>query len=131
MQDKGQSQTEVCGMADCPSKECHNRLTGMQKTLFGEDGTKGVVGCLKSKVSKAALWTALIILGIPFFATGVKVWFGTETAAMRFADVQAVAALRERMSVHEVQFKSLCDSLTDIKKTLDEVRADVKNLERP
>jgi hypothetical protein len=103
-------------------------MTGMQKTLFGEDGTRGLVGCVKSKVSKTALWTALVVIGIPLFMTGAKVWFGTESATMRFADVQAVAALRERVSNQEIQFKALCDSLAQITKTLDEVRLDVKAL---
>lgn len=132
MQGVGQSLDQRCGdMADCPNKECHNRMTGMQKTLFGEDGTSGLVGLVKSKVSKAALWTAIIILGIPFFVTGIRVWFGTESAALRFADVQAVAVLRERVSIHEIQFKALCESLARFEKTLDEVRSDVKALGKP
>lgn len=112
-------------MAGCPSKECHDNLAEVKEAVFdSKDG-------LRSKVSKAVLWTVIVVLGIPFFATGIRVWFGTETAAMRFADVQAVSALRERVSVQETQFKALCESLAEIKATLNEVRHDVKALEKP
>lgn len=109
-------------MPDCPSKECHDNLTDVRTTVYDEKSG------LRSKVSKAAIWIALTVIGLPLYATGVKVWFGNETAAMRFADQQVVSALRERVSIQEIQLKSLCESLIRFEKTLNEVRSDVKAL---
>lgn len=116
-------------MAGCPSKECHDNLTEVRSAVF--DHTHG----LRSKVSKIAVWLALTVIGIPLlgtgFATGIKVWFGNETATMRFADQQMVSTLKERVNGHDIQYKFLCESLLDMKKTLDEVRLDVKALGKP
>ena len=106
-------------------------MTGFRKTLFGDDGTGGVVGCLKNKVSKTALWTVIVVIGIPLFITGVKVWSSNEASELRFAAATEMHAIKERMSVSEAHFKSMCESLADIKLTLIEVRKDIKRLDRP
>ena len=115
-------------MTECPNKECHDNLAEVRAAVFGKNG-------LRSKVSKVAIWIALTAIGLPLFATGfatgIKIWFGTETAAMRFADLQAVAVLRERVTSQEIQYRFLCDSLTDIKGTLSEMRREIKGIDKP
>jgi len=112
-------------MTDCPNTECHENLTAVRNVVFDEKHG------LRTKVSKIAVWIAITVIGIPLFITGIKVWFGTETAAMRFADLTAMSALRERVSAQEIQYKFLCDSLSEMKITLNELRRDVKALDKP
>lgn len=115
-------------MADCPNKECHDNLSEVRAAVYGKSG-------LRSKVSKIAVWIALTAIGVPLFATGfatgIKVWFGNETAAMRFADLRAVSVLREKVIAQEIQYNFLCTSLNEIKATLTEMRRDLKAIEKP
>jgi len=118
-------------MAECPSKECQKNMQGMKKSLYGEDGTAGVVGCMKKMVTKKAAWTGFLLIGIPLLITGVKVWSGQNADPLKYAKKEDVIELQIRASLIEERYAHISEALKRLEKKLDETKKDLlKEIER-
>ena len=118
-------------------EDTKNELDGIKKTLYGTDGTGGVVGCLKKKVStRTAIWI-LVAIGFPMIAGGLQVWSSQNSDHLRFVAKTEAAAMKDRLTrceegkeaiLQELQrmnarFDKHCD---DMKEQLQEIQKDMK-----
>jgi len=104
----------------CP-KECQNELKhidgdlkGYSKTLYGDDGTSGLVSCVKSKVSKKTLvgWVGPVV-GILAMCTvaGFTAWGNAKDE--RKENKSSIAVIQNDM---QNKFNALEKSMDEIKR---------------
>ena len=113
---------------DCPNEECHSNVEGMRKTLFGPDGLSGVAACVKNAVPKKWLWIGFVVIGIPLLVTGIKVWFGQESAHLRYAPLSAQSVLSARMDVADERYAHICAALQRLEKMQAEMKEELKTI---
>ena len=101
-------------MTDCEHPKCHEAIRL----------------CLKDKVSKKAMWTAIIVIGFPLLITGVKVWSQQEGDKLRYSTKEEAAKFRERQSEIAETVRSINKDIDEIKKSQEENRRDVKEILR-
>lgn len=115
-------------MTNCPDPECQSTLHKIEEALYGKDGTGGLVRCVANKVPKKWLYIIIGVIAIPSISTGVKLWSDNQSAGMRFADKQAVAAQNERVAKLESSYTLLYEAIKELKANQYEMRRDIKNI---
>ena len=120
-------------MAKCPNEDCkenfEKKVDGHSKTLYGPDGTGGVVACIKSKVSKKtmAFWT-LGLLGVLTTVTiaGLNSW--GQAKDERKENKSSIAVIQNDV---QNKFNALEKSMDEIKsKQIDpkELLMEIRNI---
>ena len=112
----------------CPAPECHEQLQGLKKAIYGEDGKSGIVGCLKDKVPKKWLWTALGISLIPSISFTASVYYKTRASDLMYAAKPVVAELTNRINLLEYKDQELRAILHRIEESQLEMQKDIKKL---
>lgn len=124
-------------MGECPSKECHNRVDGHHRTLYGPDGRSGVTAdlikkadksCLKEYVKKppvALVAVILTVILVPTVVTGVKVWSGQEMSPHIYAKKEQVSDHETRISVAEERYKQIQQDIVEIKTAIKDQKKDI------
>lgn len=115
-------------MGECPSKECHERVIGHHRTLYGLDGTGGIVGCMKQFVKKKTVWIALIAIGIPLIVTGIKVWSSQEQSVLKYATIECITDLDKRITRNEDRFEYIDATMTRIERIQNEIKKEIKKM---
>ena len=122
-------------MAEYPSKECHNRVNGHHRILYGPDGRRGVTAdlikkadktCLKEYVKKppvALVAVILTVILVPAVLTGVKVWSGQEMSPHIYARKEKISDHEAGIRVVEEQYKQIQQDVREIKEAIKEVKA--------
>ena len=118
-------------MAECPNPECRQNVEGLRHTVYGKDGMHGLVACIKDKVPKKWLWTGFTVLGLPLFITGIKVWSGQESDALRYAPLGRVVELERRQDIADERYTYICDALKKIEAAQEEMRHELRGLYMP
>ena len=80
----------------CKTKfdEHEKDITGIKKSMFGDDGLGGVLGCLKDKVSKKTLMViALAMAG--FIIAGLTAWGGAKDE--RKENKQSISVIQKEL----------------------------------
>lgn len=96
----------------CPAPDCHEQLRL----------------CLKDKVPKKWLWTALGISLIPSISFTASVWYKTQASALLYAPKAAVADLTNKINLLEYKDQELRATLHRIEKNQLEIQKDIKKL---
>ena len=122
------STKEGLGVTNCPDPECQSTLHKIEEALYGKDGTGGLVRCVANKVPKKWLYAILGAIAIPVISIGAKIWSDNQSAIMRFADKQAIAAQNERIVKLESSYAMLYDAIKELKDNQYEMRRDIKNI---
>lgn len=99
-------------MDDCQSPKCHENMSTAMNKL----------------VSKRALWTFCVIIGIPLFATGIKVWSQSESSHLQFAGRGEMVEIEKKQIETQTVVKSLTDSIKNIRESQDEIQKDIKRI---
>ena len=86
-------------------------INGLRKSMFGEDGIGGALGCLKDKVSKKALIAIAIVMS-GFIVAGLTAWGNS----------------KENISKNKESISVIQSELTHIKETTDNIE---KNQMKP
>lgn len=93
------------------SDEVHEDIESIKKTLYGIDGTGGIVGCLKKKVStRVAMWIIACFI-LPMVVTGIGVWSAQSSDPLRYASIGTVNMLEQRMILCEERYNTLIKAL--------------------
>ena len=112
----------------CPDPECHKRLEGMASTLYGSDGTGGVVGCLKEKVPKKWIWIIVLAFGLPALAFGANLWHKSNSRELEFAQKEVVNDHEVRLRVQENRYEEIIETMKQLKRNQEEMRKDIRKL---
>lgn len=126
----------------CPSKECHEKMDGHHRTLYGEDGRSGLVGEVKYKVDKTCLskyipkpnmtlfCLMISAILIPAIITGIKVWKGSEVSDYIYLKkeyfVQRNEVVDRRLTILESQLDMLKDDVHELKVSLNQGKAETR-----
>jgi len=112
----------------CPNPDCHANVEEMRKTLYGETGTGGVVGCLKDKIPKKWIFYFIATFGIPLFSIGVKLWADNQSNALKYATRRSLALHETRLQILEERYSQIIKKLNKLETLSDETRKDIKRL---
>ena len=115
-------------MTGCPSPECHEQLQEVRRAIYGEDGKGGILTCLKDKVPKKWLWTALGISLIPSISFTASVWYKTQASDLMYAPKTAVTELASKVNLLEYKDQELRAILQRIEENQIEMQKDIKKL---
>jgi len=115
-------------MPECPSKECHDRVDGHHRTLFGLDGKGGLIGCLDKYVTRKTLWIALLAIGIPLFGTGVIIWADNRGFKDVYVKKENLQLVKDRVTINESRFQFIREAIVRIETAQSQMRADIKEL---
>lgn len=125
-------------MGDCPSQECHQRVAGHHKTLYGDDGMSGVVEAVKRKADAECLQKYLkrpptpvliTIIGlfvVPFCLTVVKVWSQQELNPHIYTRSTDSQVREQRIIALEKDAEFVRENITAIKGALHDQRLEMK-----
>jgi hypothetical protein len=113
-------------MANCSDKECKENIqkdiTRLFKTLYGEDGTGGVVSCVKQKVSTTSIRTyffAILTLFVTFMGYGVNAWSDArEERAENSSNIKVIQTNLEAMQHTVEEIKEAQEKLTESQKEM-------------
>jgi len=112
----------------CPAPECHEQLVGIKRTLYGENGKGGVVGCLKDKVPKKWVWALLAISIVPAGSFTASVYYKTRASDLMYASKPVVAELSSRIGLLEYKDQEIRSILKRIEINQREMQQDIKKL---
>jgi len=128
-------------MGGCPNAECHARLDGLHKTMFGEEGRKGVSGdveklgltkadktCLKDYFKKPSGWLVSLIIAailIPMVMAGVNIWIQQAVNPYVYAPASAPQDNRKNIIVLQENSKAISGDVADIKLIVAEQKREV------
>ena len=101
-------------MTDCEHPKCHEAFKL----------------CLAKKVSKKAVWIAIIAIGLPLLATGVKVWSRQEADHLRFAEKKDLVECEREQTELQSAVKHMKGDLEEIRHSQVEARKDIKEILR-
>lgn len=100
-------------MTECPNDDCkenfERRISGHDRTLYGPEGTGGVVACVKTKVSKRTLYGSVIsFVGIfaMLMIAGLTAWGNAKDERKQ---------TKENLSVLQSRFEMICNDIVEIK----------------
>lgn len=123
-------------MDECPSPKCHEKMqlqseevkTELKKRLVNLE--KMITKQLALKLTKKTMWAVLVVIGIPLFVTGVKVWSQQEHSDLRFAEKKELVEIDKRQTELRTVVKGLTDNIQEIKKGQEESQKDIKEILR-
>lgn len=100
-------------MTKCPNDDCKSNfqreIYGHSKTLYGTEGTGGLVGCVKGKVSKKSVVVVVLsILGIIGLFTVQSLTAWSNAKDERKENKTSIAVLKS-------QYESINKNIEDIK----------------
>ena len=105
---------------DCPNEECHKKVEGYGRTLYGPDGDAGLVDCVRRCIKRPGIGASLTILGLTI-----------GLVATAFSTVlnhgERLVALEQNVVVYQSSQKELKKDLT---KQLDEIKGMIKELRK-
>ena len=115
-------------MPECPSKDCHDRVDGHHRTLFGLDGKGGMIGCLSKYVTRKTLWIALLAIGIPIFAAGLIIWADNRSFGQIYVKKDALQLVKDRVTINESRFQFIREAIVRIETAQSVMQKDIKEL---
>lgn len=98
-------------MTDCPSRECHDKLDGVRRTVYGVDGAGGVVKCLSKFVTKSQAWTGIVCIVLPMLAFGWTLYVKAD---------EKLQVLDKETAVKTTQFEAIQRNITELKASVCE-----------
>ena len=121
-------------MTDCNSPKCHEHITTELANRPTWTEFTHLKDCAAKKVPKKtawiAMWSILVVIGIPLFCTGVKVWSQQESDHLRFVEkTEMVEHERAQIKLQEV-VRHLSEDMSELKAGQKEVMRDVKEILR-
>lgn len=91
------------------------KVNGMRRTLYGEDGSSGLVSCVKRCVTRNQVWIGFVAVGIPLFIGGYTLYNKADARIYRLELNTAVQAAKVEASISMLNnnIKSLQCSIAD------------------
>jgi len=111
-------------MTGCPNQECQKNLDGARKTLYGNDGTGGLVRCVTEKLSKKIAIAFMVF----FISTGSGfVLYGMDKNGKQHKEINQNA---QQIEVIKTEMKHIKNSVDKLKKGQDEIRENQIRIEQ-
>ncbi|MDY6893810.1 MAG: hypothetical protein SVO01_00105 [Thermotogota bacterium] len=105
---------------DCPNEECHKKMEGYGRTLYGPDGDGGLVDCVRKCIKRPPVSVCVAIIGI---VIGL--------AATAFGFVQNHGERIVALEQNTVSYRQSQRELkADMNKEFDELKAMIRDLRK-
>jgi len=113
----------LCGDAKCQAmvEGNHGEIKSIKITLFGVEGSGGLVSLIHEKMPKKWLWIMLIAIGLPTIGTGIRVWSDTESAELKYATREESHRQERRLDRLEQKLESMFQTLEKIDSKQDAI----------
>lgn len=119
-------------------EELKSKISGLHKTLYGENGRTGLVSDVTKKQDKKCMrdymrkpstaWSIIIFAAIfiPLVSTAIRVWTKQEISPHIYAPREAMIENKMKINQIEIQCLNVGTDVQEIKEQIKEQRADVK-----
>lgn len=111
-------------MTECPNPECRKNLEGARKTLYGYDGTGGLVRCVTEKLSKKVAIAFMVF----FISTGSGfVLYGMDKNGKQHKEINQNA---KQIEVIKTEMKHIKNSVENLKQGQNDIRKNQIRIEQ-
>ena len=119
---------------DCESPQCHEKMSRRidARVKFGDFNE--LKTCVSKKVPKRTLWIAgwaiFVVILIPLFLTGIRVWSGQESDHLRYAEKSELVVHGKNVTEIQVVVRHMGEDIQEIKQGQEDVKTDIKEILR-
>lgn len=121
-------------MDNCPRKTCtqEEKVDGMRRTLYGRDGSSGLVFCTKKFVTRNQIWVGFVAIVIPLFIGAYTIYSKAEARIYQLELTTAVNAARVEAGIETLNknIESLQYSITEAVINRKELSKAIETLSR-